>query len=693
LSIRLRFTLYICLLFTVVMVAQEIIVIWGVPFSRYGGIIARERSELFKNLNLIADLKERHIREIIEEQRNDLRIFSSDPDIRENVALLKSVMHDSVRQGADDQEIRTLLKKEKSYQSIRDYLNIIAQSHGVYHEIFITDTETSRILASTREQEIGTSIQDENIFLNSRSGAGNILVTDIHISPRTGQPVMYFCRPIEPANAPSTQQNKAHTALFVMGLDPYEIIRPLLRAGEGLGPRGEAILVNEEVKIVTPLKHPLADGSPAEPLVYQIETEPAVRAARGDNGTIETNDYREIPVLAAYRHVRITPEWGWGMVIKRDRADLFAPLYRQLLYTVAHSVVGILVVIGVTMMLISKLTQPLLLLSQAASKVSEGVLEVRAPVSTSDEVGRLALTFNNMIQRLQYWYKELENQVRARTSELNQSNMELQKEIVERKRVEKELERLNRNLEEKNKELEMIIYVASHDLRSPLVNIQGFCKELAMACETLNSRLAQPKASNILDDELKTILEEDIPESLHYILAGAAKMDALLGGLLRLSRLGKTALTIRRLDVNQMIDTILRSMEFQIKQTGAQVQVQDLPACYGDSVQIPQVFSNLLDNALKYLDPDRPGLILISGRLENDHAVYCIQDNGRGISKAHHQKIFEIFQRLQSSTVQGEGLGLTIADRIVERHGGEIWLDSELGVGSCFYVKLPTGSN
>ena len=264
------------------------------------------------------------------------------------------------------------------------------------------------------------------------------------------------------------------------------------------------------------------------------------------------------------------------------------------------------------------------------------------------------------------------------------------RDISERKNAEEERKRLLDELKDKNKELEQIVYVASHDLRSPLVNVQGFSRELEQALTKVCLVLHSKDVPNEIKEELATFLEEDIPDALQYILTSISKMDSLLSGLLRLSRLGRAALNIKHLDMNKLISDIVRAFEYQIKKTGITLHVNQLPSCFGDEMQINQILSNLLDNALKYLDPNRPGVIRISGKAENGQVLYYVEDNGIGIAAEHQNKIYEIFQRLNPAETPGEGLGLSIARRILDRHSGKIWVESEPSKGSTFFISLPT---
>jgi signal transduction histidine kinase len=265
--------------------------------------------------------------------------------------------------------------------------------------------------------------------------------------------------------------------------------------------------------------------------------------------------------------------------------------------------------------------------------------------------------------------------------------------LEQRRSAEFESERANRELDSKNKELESIIFVASHDLRSALVNVQGFSKELSMSCEVLRSKLTQVQISPDAKDDVDRMIEQDIPESLTFILDSTGTIDSLLSGLLRLSRIGREPITITDVDMNALIAHAIKSLEFQIMQARARIDVENLSPCRGDYAQLTTVFTNLLDNAIKFLDHDRQGHIKISGKIDNGSVLYCVEDNGIGIAPEHQSRIFEVFHRLYPERTIGEGLGLTIARRIIERHNGRIWVESQPGKGSKFFVLLPAAGN
>lgn len=253
------------------------------------------------------------------------------------------------------------------------------------------------------------------------------------------------------------------------------------------------------------------------------------------------------------------------------------------------------------------------------------------------------------------------------------------RDVTERTRHEEEIERLNASLREQTEELERIIHVASHDLRTPLVGIEGFAVQLGEALEQLDET----------EPEGRRALSAEMGDMVRRIESGVRRLDTLLGGLLRLSRLGRGDIRREPVDMNALLGCVAESIAFQLRAAGARLEIDDLHPCRGDAFHLEQVFSNLLDNAVKYLSRDRPGRIHVTctqmpGRLE-----YRVIDNGIGIEETMRGRIFDAFYRLDPRQTRGEGLGLSIAQRIVRRHGGDLQVEPTEGGGTTFVVSLP----
>lgn len=264
-------------------------------------------------------------------------------------------------------------------------------------------------------------------------------------------------------------------------------------------------------------------------------------------------------------------------------------------------------------------------------------------------------------------------------------------DITEAKGAARKLELLLGELEQKNREMEMILYVTSHDLRSPLVNLEGFGSMLETACNTLRDILADASVPEAVRDRARMWTDERIPKSVKFILGSTRKMNSLVNGLLQVSRTGQAQLHREQLDMNALLGAVVHTMTYQIQEVQAQVELNPVPACHGDSEQINQIFANLIGNALKYRTPGQPPRITISGEVKEGEAIYCVSDHGVGIAPQHQHRIWDLFQRLSpDDTIPGEGIGLTLVKRIVERHHGRCWLESTPGEGSRFYVALPT---
>jgi PAS domain S-box-containing protein len=250
-------------------------------------------------------------------------------------------------------------------------------------------------------------------------------------------------------------------------------------------------------------------------------------------------------------------------------------------------------------------------------------------------------------------------------------------------------EQIHEIIREKNKELENYIYVASHDLRSPLVNIQGFSKRLQKQTTELTKLVAELHANAELAAEYKKLTTDDIPKSLSFILNNVSKMDTLINGLLQVSRTGRVVMSPAILEMNKLFKSILTIFDYQLKEMEANVVLHELDDCFGDTNQLNQLFSNIIGNALKYSDKNRILTLEISSQTKYNKVIYSIKDNGIGINNRHLQKIWDVFYRVDASAPEaGEGLGLSLAKRIVDKHKGKIWADSVEGEGSTFYVEL-----
>ncbi|HWW12897.1 MAG TPA: ATP-binding protein [Brevundimonas sp.] len=241
-----------------------------------------------------------------------------------------------------------------------------------------------------------------------------------------------------------------------------------------------------------------------------------------------------------------------------------------------------------------------------------------------------------------------------------------------------------------NEEIQRFAYIVSHDLRAPLVNVMGYTSELEQAGKVIDKAIIEAESRRKVDSEVVTAVREDMPEAIGFIRASTEKMDRLINAILRLSREGRRTLVPELLDMTKMVQGIADSVRHQTESAHAEVVVELLPRLDSDRLSVEQVFGNLIDNAVKYLDHGRPGRIVVSGQTQGDWIVYRIEDNGRGIAPKDHERIFELFRRSGRQDRAGEGLGLAFVRNSVRRLGGDITVDSELGKGSTFTLKFPT---
>ena len=268
----------------------------------------------------------------------------------------------------------------------------------------------------------------------------------------------------------------------------------------------------------------------------------------------------------------------------------------------------------------------------------------------------------------------LYEQVKRHGDELGEKNERLRTEIAERELVEAELEKLVAQLESQNAELERFAYTVSHDLRSPLITITGY---VGMLCQDLTEG-----NSDAATDDLAGISN------------AASQMDRLLRDLLELSRIGRFVNPAEDVPLEELAREAFELVKGQARQSGTRIEISpDLPAVFCDRLRLLEVLQNLIDNALKYMGDEPQPRIDIGVRRDVNETVYYVRDNGIGIAPCYHERVFGLFDQLDQKAT-GSGIGLALVKRIVELHGGRIWIESEgEGHGSTFCFTLASRSS
>lgn len=268
-------------------------------------------------------------------------------------------------------------------------------------------------------------------------------------------------------------------------------------------------------------------------------------------------------------------------------------------------------------------------------------------------------------------------------AELHQLNADLEVRVSQR----------TAGLLHANDEIQRFAYIVSHDLRSPLVNVMGFTSELERANKVIGDCVNRLQAENpeLLGDEVRLAATEDLPEAIGFIRSSTQKMDRLINAILALSRQGRRVLTPEHLPMDRMMCDIANGLAVQAAERGATIEIETpLPDMTHDRLAVEQIFSNLIENATKYLQPGRPGIIVVRGDQNGSRVRFEVEDNGRGIAKDDHERVFDLFRRSGSQDQKGEGIGLANVRALAYRLGGTVSLRSNLGEGSTFIVNLPT---
>ena len=499
---------------------------------------------------------------------------------------------------------------------------------GEYFELFVMSPEDGHIFVSTENKQIGKLKTRQPFFLK---GKKETFIQNVYYSMSLRKPAMTVSTPIR-------DEDGSLIAVLAGRVD----LSPL---SEIMG-RRSSLLKTEDTYLVNKFNFFITEPLYGDDYALKKSTHTTgVQLALGhNNGFAFYNDYREVPVIGAYQWI---PEWELGLLTEVDQSEAYASIY-ALRNTTALFGLGIACIAAAIGLIIAKtITKPLGSLAHRAREIGQGDLETEIIISDQGEIGNLARTLEQM---------------RAELKESLVSRDELTREVRRRRAAMTDLER-------SNKELEQFAYVASHDLQEPLRMVASYTQLLAQRYE------------NQLDDKAH--------KYIGYAVEGATRMQGLVNDLLQLSRVGTRGKPFEKTDSSQVLQSVLKNLEKVIEETQAEIHVAPLPMVMADPMQLGQIFQNLIENAVKFRGENKPE-ITVSATVNNGDCTFQVKDNGIGIDPMFHERIFTIFQRLhERGKYEGSGIGLAIAKKIVERHGGRIWIESAEGEGSVFLFTFP----
>jgi two-component system, NtrC family, sensor kinase len=477
-----------------------------------------------------------------------------------------------------------------------------------------------------RPQELGDHSSDE-AFVQARGGTS--FFSPVYFV-RQSEPYMHIAVPIEPFAGEVIGVLIAEVNLKYI----WEVISQIK-----VGQTGYAYVVSREGDLIA---HP--DIS----LVLQkrnLRNLGQVQAALAD----APGPFAAQPNLAGQKvfpAYAAIPELGWAVLVERPTAEAYAPLYASILRTSVFLLVGLGMAALASFLIGRRVIRPVEVLRQGAAQIGAGTLGHRIAIHTGDELEVLATEFNRMAAQLQESYAGLEQKVEERT----------------------------RELESANKHKSQFLANMSHELRTPLNGIQGY--------------------TELIMDGIYGEVPEKIKEVMGRIQQSGNRLLGLINAVLDLSKIEAGRITLSLVDYSMqgVVQTVFMAVEPLAAEKHLALRVTvppDLPVGKGDEQRITQVLTNLVGNAIKFTEVGEVGVQVTS---TNGAFMVAVSDTGAGIAEADQQKVFEEFQQADSSNTRkkgGTGLGLTIAKKIIEMHGGRIWVESSLGAGSTFQFTLP----
>lgn len=518
---------------------------------------------------------------------------------------------------------------------VQDELGKIKERAGSrYSSILLLNGNGIVIADSSGGKFKGLDLHDRDYFLAALQGKANI--GTVVESRATGKVILTAAAPIR------SSRDNAVVGAVVSGIFVEYLTELADRTRLGKG--GYSFVIDTNGRYIAhPLKEYVFDINIAETLGMESLV---AHLRRGRQGMVEysRNGFENI--------ASVTPIAGseWYVVAVILKAELLAPASR-----VAKDIAFVACITAALgacffCFFAKSVVDPLEKLQEGARIIGNGDLDFAFQIQTHSELDALAKAFNEMAQKLKTTLQKVKS------------------ESEERKAAEEQVVRANAELSRSNEDLQQFAYVASHDLQEPLRSVVGYLQFI--------ERLYADK----LDDKGKDFIDRAV--------AATKRMQSMIQDLLTFSQVATRGKPFMRCNPAEILADTLESLNFSIESKAASVTVGKLPEVVADRSQLKQLFQNLIGNALKFCDKERPAIDIFC----NEHdgkAVFMVRDNGIGIEPEYREKIFEIFQRLHGrSLYEGTGIGLAVCKKIVERHRGKIWVESVPGEGSTFCFTL-----
>ncbi len=577
-------------------------------------------------------LKENHINDFIKREVEDIEAVAREKALIDNFLGALKANDNQEESGIYRENIKQLLEEKLAYK-------------GNFLELSVLNLY-GKIIVSTNEAQNGKFKSGEDYFIG---GKRERYFQNFYYDIDLQHPVMTIATPIK--------DGREKVIGVLAGRLNLDKISDVMIERAGLGETGETYLVNKFNLLVSKSRF-------VKEIEFKkvIHTEEVKDCLKGNNGYCHYNDYRGTPVVGVYKWL---PEREICLIAKIDKKEAFMSINKLKFITLLIGTGSVFLAVIIGLFLTQPILKPIIKLRDATKTISKGNLDTKIEVKSKDEIGQLAISFNQMVEDL---------------NETTVSRDSLMKEVAVRKKAEETMKRLNMDLESTvaklgraNNELKDFVYIASHDLREPLRKISSF--------------------GELLSTSLKDKLNDDNKENLDFMIDGAKRMQQMIDALLTCSRVTTKGVDFETVDLNQVVEELCAiELAVKIEETGAKIVTPErLHNVNCDPAQIRQLIQNLIANALKYQKKGAvPEITIRSSVADNSMVRVEVADNGIGIEEQHFKNLFVMFRRLHSRReYEGTGIGLAVCKKIVERHGGNIGVSSTYGEGSTFWFTLP----